>query len=372
MIMGEAFRYIQQQEINRESWDKCIREASNGLVYAFSWYLDSMAEKWDALVFGDYELVFPLTWRKKFGIYYLYQPAFTPQLGLFGNNITCKHIEMALLSIPSKFRLVEISLNEGNSMLSEIPSVRRGSGKESSLLPEAWKILNRQNYILPLEKNFDQLWGAFRQNIKRNVRKARDLGCTYTHIITVEQVEELSKGLMKQKTNLTDGDYDRFRKLYFHLSNSRDSKLRDRKSNEGHFENHGHQLNEGLDDMHDSFTDTTQVVLGNPQSNSGHALVRGVVSNQGELLASAVFFLFHGRAYYILAGNHPNGKTLGASHLLLASFIEEHAGRPLVLDFEGSSIPGLAFFYESFGSELKVFPAVRMDRLPWWVKLVKR
>ena len=33
--------------------------------------------KWDALVLDDYAAVMPLTWRRKYGTRYLYQPAFT-------------------------------------------------------------------------------------------------------------------------------------------------------------------------------------------------------------------------------------------------------------------------------------------------------
>lgn len=358
MMTDTGFRYIAYNEIDKDAWDNCIQTASNGLVYAYSWYLDTMTGEWDGLVLGNYEMVFPLTWRKKYGIYYLYQPAFTPQLGLFGNDLTPEIVNQALSSIPSKFKLIEISLNEGNYSGEKATSTELKANTNPSdrvVLPEtilneshqpktsitdnnpqitskstnhpqhpSITILNRQNYVLPLNRSYNELISGFRQNIKRNVRKARELGCTYSSTVQAGQVIELSKGLMKQKTNLTDKDYDRFLGLF------------------------------------------------NRMFESGHALVRGVYGNTGELLASAIFFMDEQRIYYILGGNHPNGKTLGASHLLMASFIEEFAGKPYVLDFEGSSIPGLAFFYESFGSELKLFPAVRIDRLPWWIKLIRK
>ncbi len=47
-----------------------------------------MAKQWDALVWNDYEAVMPLTWNRKYGIAYLYQPFLTAQLGVFGNDIT--------------------------------------------------------------------------------------------------------------------------------------------------------------------------------------------------------------------------------------------------------------------------------------------
>ena len=40
-----------------------------------------------------------------------------------------------------------------------------------------------------------------------------------------------------------------------------------------------------------------------------------------------------------------------AMAFLIDSFIKEHAEQHLVLDFEGSMIPGVARFYESFGGQ---------------------
>ena len=98
----------------------------------------------------------------------------------------------------------------------------------------------------------------------------------------------------------------------------------------------------------------------------------GVFSNQNELLASCVFFFTNNRAYYILVGNNPNGKTTGASHVLIDAFIKEHAGSKMILDFEGSDVPNLAFFYSSFGSVLETYPAIKINRLPFYLKWMKR
>ncbi len=86
------------------------------------------------------------------------------------------------------------------------------------------------------------------------------------------------------------------------------------------------------------------------------AVTYGVYSPQDKLVASCAYFFSHNRAYYILVGNHPDGKTSGASHLMIDEFIKEHAGENLILDFEGSNIPSLAFFYKSFGSVLEKYP----------------
>ncbi|MGZ8544622.1 MAG: hypothetical protein ACXWV0_04965, partial [Flavisolibacter sp.] len=96
--MNQEFtiQYLEQSAINRTLWDQCIDKAGNGLVYAYSWYLDRMADHWDALVLNDYEMVMPLPCRRKYGFYYLYQPFLTAQLGLFGNDVTEEALEKFL------------------------------------------------------------------------------------------------------------------------------------------------------------------------------------------------------------------------------------------------------------------------------------
>ncbi len=40
----------------------------------------------------------------------------------------------------------------------------------------------------------------------------------------------------------------------------------------------------------------------------------------------------------------------------------------MILDFEGSDIDSLAFFYSSFGSVKEIYPVLQCQRLPWWLQ----
>ena len=53
-------KYLQNSEIDRKKWDRCIATSLQQLPYAYSWYLDAAAENWDAIVINNYEAVFPL------------------------------------------------------------------------------------------------------------------------------------------------------------------------------------------------------------------------------------------------------------------------------------------------------------------------
>src|SRR5687768_1600053 len=96
--------YVSRDALDVKKWNACIDRAANGLVYGYSFYLDHMALQWDALVLNDYEAVMPLTYNKKYGISYLYQPFLTAQLGVFGKTVNAELVEAFLAAIPSRFR----------------------------------------------------------------------------------------------------------------------------------------------------------------------------------------------------------------------------------------------------------------------------
>ena len=306
MTTGNQIKYLQHKEIDKAKWDVCITNAPNGLIYGYSFYLDCMAKNWDAIVLGDYEAVMPLTWNKKYGFYYLYQPAFTASLGLFGKNLTKEIVDDFVSMFPSKFKLVEISLNSGNLM---------GDPKPFSLL--------RSNYILHLNKPYEQLYKAYRDNHKRNITKAFQLGCSVSKEIPVDEIIQLNKEQLQHIDGTKPEDYPNFKKLYEFL------KYREQ------------------------------------------AKTYAIVDPKNKVLASAVFFFSHNRAYYIMVGNHPGGKTIGASHALIDAFIKDYADQNLILDFEGSDIRNLAFFYSGFGATEEIYPSLKINRLPFYVKWMK-
>jgi len=300
-------RYVKHEDIDPSKWDHCLEEAENGLIYGYSDYLDRMAIHWDGLVYGDYQAVMPLTWNKKFNISYLYQPAFTASLGVFGNGLTDHLVEIFISRIPKKFRLIEIALNHGN-IFNSLPSYA----------------MPRANYILSLNRSYEELSTGYRENIRRNIRKAIQAHCVCKKDIAVREIIDLSKAIMQKRTRIKETDYSRFEKLFgqFH---------REKK-----------------------------------------AVTYGIYSPAGNLLSSAVYFLLKKRAYYILVGNSPDGKTIGASHYLIDSFIRDYAGQDLTLDFEGSDIRNLAFFYGSFGAKQEPYPFVKINRLPFGLRWLKK
>lgn len=299
-------QYLTRKEIDTALWNACVDKASNGLIYAYSFYLDAMTDNWDALVLNDYEAVMPLPWRKKYGIYYLYQPAFVAQLGLFGNNLTADLLTAFLNAVPKKFRYWDFTLNHENRfVITNFP------------------LYQRSNFVLNLGEPYQKIFEGYRKkNIQHHIKKIVSYNCYTKKNIPVEDVVQLAKQQVQQQETGED-DYKKLISLYYLLF---------------------------------------------PLAK---AITYGIYSSQHQLLASGVFFFSHRRAYYILAGNHPNGRTLGASHALIDAFIKDHATQDLILDFEGSDIQSLAFFYSSFGAVQENYAAIKLNRLPWWAKWLK-
>lgn len=314
MNQGFNIRHVTHDEIDKRKWDECIEKAENGLIYGYSFYLDHMAKHWDALVLSkgppsenDYEAVMPLTWNRKYSISYLYPPFLTAQLGVFGKNISAELLEFFLRAIPKKFLYWDISLNHRNVF----------SLKE-------FRLYQRSNHVLDLNKPYDTLFKNYRENIQRNIRKAEQTGCRPVKDFEAGKVIKLAVDQMRTYTKESSDNVEKFRKLYKHLHKQK------------------------------------------------KAITYGILSSEDELIASCIFLFSHNRAYYILVGNHPDGRTIGASHALIDSFIKDHAGENMLLDFEGSDIRNLAFFYSSFGAAEEKYTAIKLNRLPFLLKWMKK
>lgn len=184
-----------------------------------------------------------------------------------------------------------------------------------------YPLYERTNFILNLNEAYETLQAAYRPYIRRNIKKAAAQHGTVHTGIAINLVTELAKA--HAATNVHAADVRRFINLYAELA---------------------HQ---------------------------GKAVSYGVTAATGAVLASAVFFFSHRRAYYILAGNPRHARSTGASHLLIDRFIKDHAAQNLILDFEGSDVPSLQFFYSSFGAVPETYTAIKYNRLPFFAKWLK-
>ena len=90
---------IKHNRLDKNKWNNCIEKSVNSNIYAFSWYLDLVSNNWEGLIYGDYELVFPIIFKKYFFLKKIYHPLFCQQLGPFTGNKKLLYNENVLLSI---------------------------------------------------------------------------------------------------------------------------------------------------------------------------------------------------------------------------------------------------------------------------------
>lgn len=118
--------YLQNKDIDRVKWDSCVRDAYNSSFYAYSWYLDIMCAKWDALVSGDYVSIMPLPISQYMGAEIVNIPFFVENLGIIATEKLNSEIEKAFLkALPRKIKYLEIPINSFNKFNYTIPHLEK-------------------------------------------------------------------------------------------------------------------------------------------------------------------------------------------------------------------------------------------------------
>ena len=301
-------KYIKHEYINFKLWDKCIDNSINSYIYAYSWYLNIVAEKWDALIEDDYKSVFPIPYRKKFGIKYIYQPVFTQQLGLFstitGGNGKLKHF---IEAIPKEFKLIEINLNKYYI---------------SDLIIKSKNIIENKNFELDLSSDYQSLKSNYSNNLKRNIKKAEKHNLYIAEYVKPEEITDLFKQNKGAELNAySQEDYKKLiRLMYMLLYKSR-------------------------------------------------AQIIGAYSNENNLIASALIVNDKNRYIFLFSGLNNEGKEKSAMPFLIDYYLKKHSRSNKVFDFEGSNSQSLARFYSSFGSKEFKYFGLRIYRYP--IKFIK-
>ena len=287
-------RYLRHKDIDRQRWDMCISQSVKPLVYALSWYLDITSPGWDALVGGDYETVMPLTWRKKYGLKYLIQPYYSQQLGIFGNVVGAEIVREFFDAIPSRFVVVKINGNATNDFS-----------------PSPHRIKQNRNYEIDLSTDYDTAASGFSRNNRKNIRIAG----------------------RKHLTLKPEIDQNPFVNFYLEFIGERISDLPNR--------------------PFEIFRNI--VALAGKQALTS---TYGVYDKDEKLCSGALFLHSFNRRILIASASNHSGRQNRAMYFLLDNFIKMHAGLPLVLDFEGSNIEGIASFYDGFGANCMNYPSV--------------
>lgn len=304
-----AINYVEHKDIDKVQWDNCISKSVNGLVFAYSWYLDTVCENWDALIEDNYKSVFPLIYRRKFGINYLFQPFFCSQSGVFSyGKINTEIINTFLSKIPKKFRYIDIYLNTFNNTTNN-----------------SFFIKNTVTYELDLIKPYETIVQEYSENNKRNINKANKKGVTIAKNIKPELIINMFK------------------------------------------ENRGKLINSYKEKDYQ-----TLLILIYKLIYRKRAEIWGAYTKENNLCAGAFFIGSNNKAHFLFSAINKEGRDNNAMFLLIDRFIHENSNEYLILDFNGSNNPDIARFYKGFGATACVYQHIQQNNLPWFLKPFKK
>ena len=302
-------KHLTHDMIDKKCWDDCIAKSFNGSVYAWSWYLDIVHPKWEALIENDYERVMPLTGKTKFGLSYLFQPFFVQQLGVFSQSIlTENEVDDFIFAIPGKYKLIEYRLNEYNKVNRDLDFIR-----------------NHRNVELDLIYDYQYLYNNYNKNTKRNLAKAESAGLSLDRNIDAKEIIRLFR------------------------------------------DNRGRDVKHWKDPEYARLLDLIDTAIYHES-----CFTTGAKDIDGELIAGAVFMVSHDRIIFLFSGSDERHKDKHALTFLLDNVIREFSEMPFVLDFEGSDNEGLARFYKGFGGKEIFYPEIKCNNLKGIYKFAYR
>jgi hypothetical protein len=302
---------LENYQIDRKRWDEVVSNSKFPNYSLKSYFLDAIHPEWKALVYRDYEMIFPLMIKVKYGIKYFKTPIFIPYLGIsFSGSVNDKII---------------------NSFFDTV--LEQSSHNDLYLDPLMTRFLKtircnpRNNQVLNLSCDYKDISEKYSENHKRSIKKAK-----------------------KNQLRLVESNN------VVHL-------IRSFKINKGD------ELKELENNHYKSLTQALESTLIHQdgcliECYSGEIIV-----------CSAFFAFCGNRITYVKGFADSEGRKLGAMHLVIDYLIERYSSTDYIFDFGGSNNLNVAKFNYGFGAENIQYEHVKYNKLKHyigfkWLKLI--
>ena len=180
------------------------------------------------------------------------------------------------------------------------------------------------NYILDLSYDYNSIAGNYQNILTKNLRISKKNNLTYLYTSDYRNCIHLYRKYYGDRIpHVTNEDYQNFRDLCEYAIE-----------------------NDGL-------------------------ICRQVANEEGELLATILLLKDEKRLYNLMNITPPAGRKMCANHFLIDAIIDEFSESNLLLDFEGSDLPGVEAFYKSFGATNQPYYKLKYNNLPWPINILK-
>lgn len=178
------YKVIHNKRIDRVLWDACVCRSVAPDIYALSWYLDIESPLWCGIVFGDYDMVFPLPIESKFVVFKAIRTNFLTKdfnvYGLVGYDE--RWLGQVILKEIRKFMFVNLFVNKS------IP------------LPSTGKlVLRKKQYI-----DFDTHTSYPQKTLRKSIRDAEAYEYVVIHDIDIHQAVSFLKAELCLKQELKE------------------------------------------------------------------------------------------------------------------------------------------------------------------------
>ncbi|MEQ1624040.1 MAG: hypothetical protein ABL870_05070 [Sediminibacterium sp.] len=306
--MQTAIKLCASHEIDPLKWNSCIANNANGLIYSQYQYLSQLTKNWSAIVIGDYAAILPLPWNQKWGIRYYQAIPFVQQLGLIG-NIDKFQIPRVLELIKKYAKYGDLFFNYRNKELAmTVPT------------------LTKTNLVLDLRQDYISTAKNYKKDLTQNLEKAKKHHPIYQTNTQFSNTLEIYQQQYGNRINwISQSDFQKLTNVLAFYASTKQCIIRE------------------LIDQ------TTE-----------------------ELLASAILLKDNKRLYLLINAITPKGRQQSSNHLLIDQIIHEFSESDLLLDFEGSEIPGVKDFYMNYNPIVQPYYHFHHNSLVWPFNLLKK
>lgn len=193
--------WLDYKHINLQHYQACLQNVAHPPFYYNPAVLNVLCKNWGAFVLPNaqgYQWVFPVSYKKIGGWYYLNNPFFIQKFEVIGE---ISNEELLELQNKIALKFIKIKANLAHEFKLENFHVHQ--------------IQSRTNCVLNLNSDYAALYANFAQNHKRNIQAAGDLKIIPTNnpsqIIALFKNSEVGK-----LSNYKPNDYQRLQNLITH------------------------------------------------------------------------------------------------------------------------------------------------------------
>ncbi|MEM6395181.1 MAG: hypothetical protein AAF741_02450 [Bacteroidota bacterium] len=297
MPQPHPIRFLKRYQIDDSAWDERVAQDPSMPIYTMSWYLDAATKaQWHAIVYGDYEYLLPLPLNFRFfGLPRVVTPPLCQQLGVLTSS-----------DLPLGGQEEADAKGRIRAMLSAIPSRYLDTNLKLRLpwIIKGEKSLSRRlNLIIDLSKyDYDRIHTGYNKSLKKRLRRA-------SRQYLIEPCEDITALIEMYRKEVG--------------------------------------LKAGLKPW--MYNRISEIISACIERKEGQ--IWKIITPNAEVHARG-FFAGKSRVINLFGSSNAAGRAGFAMHFLLDRVIAKSAeGGANIFDFEGSQIPGVRQFFESYGPD---------------------